>query len=170
MDALLFPNFLTDANEYQQAENLLVDLWKDVESVSVCQEDTWVYPWLNTIAVDGTPLRDGDPIFSAWCPAQKRAIRVVLHESWDGGKAGISYASMTRFGPGCEDIQVLEVFMAPTQETIIHLSLWLLIARNKATPNYMETVSYSWPLGIPRVNRGSVWLPKSEETSDVSTA
>jgi hypothetical protein len=66
----LFPHLLTDANEYSLAEQYWRDLWAQLPSFDRLG---WKTPWLQS---DG----DGNPIFSAFSPDRKKAIRVVQFE------------------------------------------------------------------------------------------
>ncbi len=68
----LYPNFLTDARVYALSEELWDNLWKEVMRVEGLARD-WKSPWL------GTPLADGDPIFSAVSQAQRRGVHVIQH-------------------------------------------------------------------------------------------
>ena len=61
----LFPHFLGDPVEYAKAEAYWRDLWEEVARFAG-QQWEWRQPWLRTTYADGTPFRDGDPIFSAW--------------------------------------------------------------------------------------------------------
>ncbi len=75
----LFPHFLVNSDEYVQAEDFWRHLWDKLARVSGQKQD-WQHPWLKTAYVDGTPFRDGDPIFSAWSPSRKLGIRVIQNE------------------------------------------------------------------------------------------
>jgi hypothetical protein len=75
----LFPRFLEDPAEYDQAEAYWRRLWDELARFAGQQRE-WRHPWLQTAYADGTPFRDGDPIFSAWCPSRKRGVRVIQNE------------------------------------------------------------------------------------------
>jgi hypothetical protein len=72
----LFPRFLDDPAEYAEAEAFWRRLWDGLARFSG-QQHEWRHPWLRTAYADGTPFRDGDPIFSAWSPSRKLGVRVI---------------------------------------------------------------------------------------------
>lgn len=72
----LFPHFLSDSREYEQAESLWRERWEDLLR-RVGQERLWEAPWTNTSFVNGTSMQDGNPIFSAISCQRKLAIRVI---------------------------------------------------------------------------------------------
>jgi hypothetical protein len=71
----LFPRFLDDPAEYAKAEAYWQRLWENLVPLTGARE--WRSPWLQTAFADGTPFRDGDPIFSAWFPSRKCGIRII---------------------------------------------------------------------------------------------
>lgn len=75
----LFPHFLSDPREYEQAESLWRERWEDLLR-RVGQERLWQAPWANTSFVNGTSMQDGNPIFSAICSQRKLAICVIQLE------------------------------------------------------------------------------------------
>jgi hypothetical protein len=79
MKNVLFPNFLRDAREYDGAQCLWQSRWQEVVNAAG-QEDRWESPWLNTTFADGTPCRDGNPIFSAVNHKGRLGIRVIQQE------------------------------------------------------------------------------------------
>jgi hypothetical protein len=75
----LFRNFLHDAGEYAQAESYWADLW-DAVARETGQAGEWKHPWLQTQFGDGTPFRDGNPIFSAVSIPRGLGVRVIQYE------------------------------------------------------------------------------------------
>jgi len=49
----------------------------------------WIYPWINNLQ------EDYNPIFSAWCPEQKRAIRVIQFTEEEAEPGDILFAYWT---------------------------------------------------------------------------
>src|SRR5260370_38299993 len=68
----LYPNFLTDPQEYKRSEEFWNDLWKDLIKETGVAKD-WKSLWLVA------PLPDGDPMFSAVPQAQRRGVHVNRH-------------------------------------------------------------------------------------------
>ena len=85
MGDYLFPHFLSDPREYGQAESVWQQRWQDLLR-RVGQEGLWQTPWLNTYFANGTPCRDGNPIFSAVCPSRRLAVRVIQFDPADDAK------------------------------------------------------------------------------------
>src|SRR5438046_1969229 len=75
----LYPNFLEDSQEYERAEALWNERWTDLVR-RVGQEKLWQNPWLNTKFANGTPFRDGNPIFSAVAPKRRLGVRIIQLE------------------------------------------------------------------------------------------
>ncbi len=82
--AELCPNFLQDPTEYASAEAYWRRLWDGLVRLTG-QWGEWEAPWLRTTFANGTPFRDGDPIFSAISAARGLGVRIVQHEQGDGG-------------------------------------------------------------------------------------
>jgi hypothetical protein len=72
----LIPNFLEDASEYAQAEALWKARWDELVERSG-QQGLWRVPWLSTSFANGTPCRDGNPIFSAIRPGRCLGVRLI---------------------------------------------------------------------------------------------
>ncbi len=78
----LYPSFLDDAGEYAKAESLWRKHWNDLVR-HAGQESLWQTPWLSTGFANGTPCRDGNPIFSAVSPSRRLGVRVIQVEPSD---------------------------------------------------------------------------------------
>ena len=66
--------FLTNPQQYRHAEQFWLGLWNEiVQEAGV--SNLWQTPWL------GTPLRDGNPIFSAVSPSLRRGVSIIQHAS-----------------------------------------------------------------------------------------
>ena len=72
----LFPSFLTDPIEYAQSADCWNRQWDQV-AVRANEGELWSIAWVDNAFANGTPCRDGNPIFSAVCRARRRAIRVI---------------------------------------------------------------------------------------------
>jgi hypothetical protein len=108
-----FPNFLGDEAAYAEAERFWADLWARV-LLEAGEEGRWRSPWLNTTCVDGTRIRDGDPIFSAIRDDGARAVRVVQFAPRKAG--GELWTNVRTFDPDGENIELLEVFCSLPDE------------------------------------------------------
>lgn len=76
MPTLLHPKFLSDEEEYARAEALWKQRWQQLMD-ETGQGESWQTPWFNTAFLDGTPFRDGNPIFSAVCPSRRLGVQVI---------------------------------------------------------------------------------------------
>ncbi len=75
----LCKRFLADAAEYESAQARWRQLWDKLIATEK-PEAEWKVPWFAPEFVDGTAMRDGNPIFSAVSPTLRRGIRVLQHE------------------------------------------------------------------------------------------
>ncbi len=113
---VLYPNFLKDPAEYNQAETLWRNQWNDLLR-SMGRQDEWKSPWINNSFADGTPSQDGNPIFSAICPSRQLGIRVIQHEP-SGNPEGL-YFWTDIFAEGEPDaVKELVIACVLTTETL----------------------------------------------------
>jgi hypothetical protein len=75
----LFPNFLTDYQEYQKAESLWRERWDELIR-HLCESELWASPWIATTFGDGTPMFDGNPVFSAVSTERRQGVRIIQLE------------------------------------------------------------------------------------------
>src|ERR1043165_437284 len=73
------PKFLEDPNEYALAERLWQRRWSELVGYTP-EGRSWQSSWLTTTFADGTPIRDGNPIFSALSADRRLGIRVIQLE------------------------------------------------------------------------------------------
>jgi hypothetical protein len=73
-----FAKFLENPSEYARAVDYWVELWERVDPLRRLL-DGWKYPWLSTTRGDGSLDLDGNPIFSAFSPIRRKAVRVIQH-------------------------------------------------------------------------------------------
>jgi hypothetical protein len=115
-DAFLFPDFLRDPREYGQARTLWVERWEELVR-SAGQAAAWESPFYTTKYVDGTPCRDGNPIFSAGDPVRRIGVRVIQFEPT--GDAGELVSWRNTFAKGePEEIEELVISCSLTDETL----------------------------------------------------
>jgi hypothetical protein len=99
---ILLSDFLNDPAQYEKAESVWRDVWQNIMR-ETGQEALWKSPWMNTVFNDGTPFRDGNPIFTAVCPTRHLGVRVVqVHPEHGYGFDEISAWTDT-FGEGEPD-------------------------------------------------------------------
>ena len=115
MAHFLFPNFLSDPQQYQEAEEFWLKNWEELVQ-DVGQADRWKAPHYTTTFVDGTPCRDGDPIFSAVDLARRLGVRVIQFEPT--GDSGEIVSWQDTFAEGePEAIRDLVISCSLTDET-----------------------------------------------------
>ncbi|MGH7172351.1 MAG: hypothetical protein ACRELG_18905 [Gemmataceae bacterium] len=116
MGDYLFPHFLSDPQEYSQAESLWRERWDDLLR-RVGQERLWETPWANTCFGNGTAARDGNPIFSAIFRQRKLALRVIQLEPSDNPRE--FYVWTDTFAEGSlESVNELVISCVLTPETL----------------------------------------------------
>jgi hypothetical protein len=79
MAKLLFPQFLSDVGQYEQAEAYWREMWAAVVSLAGRAHE-WRSPWLDNRFGDGSPCRDGNPIFSAVNDREKRGVQILQYQ------------------------------------------------------------------------------------------
>src|SRR6266851_4103413 len=75
----LYERFLADAAEYESAQARWRQLWDKLIATEKLEAE-WKVPWFASEFVHGTPMRDGNPIFSAVSPTLRRGVRILQHE------------------------------------------------------------------------------------------
>lgn len=75
MTNILHPEFLKDEQGYEAASNYWSTLFKDLMDE---KGYAWA-PYMKNQFGDGTPIRDGNPIFNAFVPETGRAVRIIQH-------------------------------------------------------------------------------------------
>lgn len=74
-----YPDFLTSPARYAASQAHWAILWRKITATTATTApgvaaQGWTTPWVGT----GHPeIRDGNPIFSAWSPSQRRGIRII---------------------------------------------------------------------------------------------
>ena len=112
----IFPNFLNDPEEYVQAEALWQTRWQELIR-SVGQEGLWKSPWINTTFANGTPCRDGNPIFSAVCHSRRLGLRVIQQEA-SGNPRELDFWTDTFAEGEPEAVNELVISCVLTDETL----------------------------------------------------
>jgi hypothetical protein len=115
MADLLYQNFLNDPQEYEQAQAHWKQGWQDLVR-KLRLEKSWTSPWLNTTFADGTPFRDGNPIFTAVCTSRHLGIRVIQLEPL-ANSPELEFWTDTFAEGGPQAIRELVISCALSQET-----------------------------------------------------
>jgi hypothetical protein len=74
----LLEKFLEDRAEYAGAVDYWVGLWEKVEP-SWRERTGWQQPWLFSGWQEHPEFMDGNPMFSAWSPQERKGIRVIQY-------------------------------------------------------------------------------------------
>jgi hypothetical protein len=114
----LFPDFLTDRQQYQASETLWQRRWEGLLQY-LGESGMWESPWIATTFGDGTPMLDGNPIFSAVSSARRQGVRVIQLEP-AGNLREISIW-VDKFAKGeAQEITELVIACALTSETLLY--------------------------------------------------
>lgn len=116
MARMLYPEFLSNQVEYLEAEKLWLREWKELIR-SLGEESSWQTPWIRPTFADGSPIQDGNPIFSAVCPERRLAVRVIQCEPHDGD--GLGFWSDTFAEGGPEQLSELVISCVLTDEALL---------------------------------------------------
>jgi len=112
----LHPNFLSDPGAYERAEALWQERWQELMR-RLGQQGEWISPWINTNFVNGTPCRDGNPVFSAVCASRRLGIRVIQLEPRENPQEWCFWADTFAKGEK-EEVQELVISCALTEQTL----------------------------------------------------
>lgn len=72
MATLRYPEFLSDSAQYEASVADWRAVWERTNDLARGLGQ-WTMPWLDE------SWRDGNPIFSAWSPLLRRAVRIIQH-------------------------------------------------------------------------------------------
>lgn len=73
MPIILHPHFLDSEESYAEAEQYWESLFD-----GIIRSMGWTHrPYMQNRFGDGTPMRDGNPIFNAYVPEVDRAVRII---------------------------------------------------------------------------------------------
>jgi len=80
----LFGKFLEDRAKYAGAVDFWTQTWEEVDPT---RRDRfgWQQPWLVSDWQKHPQFMDGNPIFSAWSPRERKGIRVIQYAPTSGG-------------------------------------------------------------------------------------
>lgn len=114
----LFDRFLHDPDQYDAAETLWHDRWNELVRY-LRRERLWHAPWINTHFSDGSKMRDANPIFSAFSPECRRAVRIIQIEPSAGPVLTLSTETFAKGDP--EELPLLTVVCVLNQETVLEV-------------------------------------------------
>lgn len=115
-DQPLFPDFMHEPLQYDRAEALWAEKWRELIQ-RAGQEDRWESPFYITTFVDGTPCRDGNPIFSAADPVRQLGVRVIQFEPTSDSEELVSWFNTFAKGEP-EEIHELVISCSLTEATL----------------------------------------------------
>jgi hypothetical protein len=112
---LLFPIFLEDESEYDQA----VNFWRELFADLLADTELEYKAYLNTTTVNGISLRDGNPIFDAFFPKLNKAVRIIQEEAEGDDALDIgAWLDETELESVPDVIQELVISLVLTEETL----------------------------------------------------
>lgn len=111
MDTILYPDFLEDITSYQAAS----DFWQAkldplFRELGLSKQD-----YLNTTMVNGVSLQDGNPIYQAYFPEIKKAVRIIQEEPLLPADFG-SWVNVTEVDE--EEVEELVISLVLTEENV----------------------------------------------------
>ncbi len=140
MPKFYYPQFLSDANQYAQAEAFWQQKWEEVVR-KAGQTHRWRWPWIRN------PLRDGNPIFSAIDEERKLAVRIIQEEPSAADDVPLDWWVDT-FGEDTDPDAIRELVIACilSDQTAVRLndllSSWITKGE-VTTPDYGNPISYT---------------------------
>lgn len=111
MDTILYPDFLEDITSYQAAS----DFWQAkldplFRELGLSKQD-----YLNTTMLNGVALHDGNPIYQAYFPELKKAVRIIQEEPLLPADFG-SWVNVTEVDE--EEVEELVISLVLTEENV----------------------------------------------------
>jgi len=129
MDAILYPDFLEGISSYQAAYNFWqAKLDPLFQELGLKKQD-----YLNTTMVNGVALLDGNPIYQAYFPELKKAVRIIQEEPILPADYG-SWVNLPEVED--EDVEELVISLVLTEEnverTVAEIHSWLEQSKSKS--------------------------------------
>ena len=122
MDTILYPDFLEDISSYQAAS----DFWHAKLDTLFRELGLSKQDYLNTTMVNGVALQDGNPIFQAYFPELKKAVRIIQEEPLLPADFG-SWVNFTEVEE--EELEELVIGLVLTEENVertgVEIRAWL---------------------------------------------
>jgi hypothetical protein len=87
----LFPNFLSDYNVYQQAEQY----WSEAVTQLLQPHGLSHHPFYTKHFGNGQPIADGNPIFNGYIPGRHKLVRILQYDPTTFEGASIGYYTDT---------------------------------------------------------------------------
>jgi hypothetical protein len=117
MSEYLYANFLHDPEEYAQAQEFWKEQWQELIS-GLGEDHHWVIHSGGTFFADGTPCRDGNPIFSAVSLVRGLGIRIIQVEPNDNPREFGFWTD--KLGEDDQALSELVIACVLTRETTAH--------------------------------------------------
>lgn len=111
MDTILYPDFLEDTLSYQAA----AEFWQTKFDPLFKELGLQKQDYLHTTMVNGVSLHDGNPIYQAYFPELKKAVRIIQEEPILPADYG-SWVNRTEVED--EDIEELVISLVLTGENV----------------------------------------------------
>jgi hypothetical protein len=113
----LFRNFLEDTKAYAEAEKLWCrSLTKIVKLLG--QQKQWKIPWIRPRFGNGTPYRDGNPMFTALDRSRRLAINIIQMPSAAEGEPDLIYWTKKLAEGDFEQLDALVIACVLSDETL----------------------------------------------------
>jgi hypothetical protein len=111
MDSILYPDFLEDITSYQAAS----DFWQAKLDPLFRELGLSKQNYLNTTMVNGVDLQDGNPIYQAFFPELKKAVRIIQEEPLLPADFG-TWVNLTEVNE--EEVEELVISLVLTEENV----------------------------------------------------
>lgn len=111
METILYPDFLKDITSYQAAS----DFWQAKLDPLFRKLGLSKQNYLNTTMVNGVALQDGNPIYQAYFPELKKAVRIIQEEPLLPADFG-TWVNLTEVNE--EEVEELVISLVLTEENV----------------------------------------------------
>lgn len=78
-----YEKWYENTDEYSKLEQYIENIFVKLLNINSINREKWVFPYFKTTYSDGTSFMDGNPIFSARAPNEKKIIKIIVDDNYD---------------------------------------------------------------------------------------
>jgi len=78
-----YEKWYENTDEYSKLEQYIENIFVKLLNINSINREKWIFPYFKTTYSDGTSFMDGNPIFSARAPNEKKIIKIIVDDNYD---------------------------------------------------------------------------------------
>jgi len=78
-----YEKWYENIDEYSKLEQYIENIFVKLLNINSINREKWIFPYFKTTYSDGTSFMDGNPIFSARAPNEKKIIKIIVDDNYD---------------------------------------------------------------------------------------